>query len=105
MKTNPKLNVTPNSFNFIENFITGELNRQSNIKHIILIFTSVSDIDTTALEALENLNHALQVEQITLHLSEVKGPVLDKLAKTDFLKLLKPGKVFFCTEQAIKELA
>jgi SulP family sulfate permease len=97
--------ITFANVNFIENFITGELKRQSNIKHIILIFTSVSDIDTTALEALENLNHALQAEQITLHLSEVKGPVLDKLARTDFLKQLKPGKVFFCTEQAIRELA
>ena len=97
--------ITFANVNFIENFITGELNRQSNIKHIILIFTSVSDIDATALEALENLNHDLQAEQITVHLSEVKGPVLDKLARTDFLKQLKPGKVFFCTEQAIRELA
>jgi hypothetical protein len=30
---------------------------QPEVKHIILIFTSVSDEDTTALEALESLNH------------------------------------------------
>lgn len=76
-----------------------------SVKHIILIFTSVSDVDTTALEVLENLNHDLQASQITLHLSEVKGPVLDKLERTDFLKQLKPGKVYFRTEEAVKELA
>jgi len=91
--------------NFIEGFIASELIQQPDVKHIILIFTSVSDVDTTALEALESLNHALQASQVTLHLSEVKGPVLDKLERTDFLKQLKPGKVFFRTEEAVKELA
>ncbi len=91
--------------NYIEGFIASELIQQPEVKHIILIFTSVSDVDTTALEVLENLNHDLQASQITLHLSEVKGPVLDKLERTDFLKQLKPGKVYFRTEEAVKELA
>jgi SulP family sulfate permease len=90
---------------YIEEFIEAQLRRQPAVKHVILIFTSVSDIDTTALEVLENLNHALQASHVTLHLSEAKGPVLDKLEKTDFLKHLAPGKVFFRTEDAIKELA
>ena len=97
--------ITFANVNFIENFITAELKHQANIKHIILIFTSVSDVDATALEALENLNHALQASGLTLHLSEAKGPVLDKLKKTNFIKQLQPGKVFFHTEDAIKELA
>jgi SulP family sulfate permease len=97
--------ITFANVNFIEEFIIAELRRQGNVKHIILIFTSVSDIDTTALEALENLNHVLQGSGMTLHLSEAKGPVLDKLKKTDFLSQLKPGKVFFHTEDAVKELA
>lgn len=97
--------ITFANVNFIEEFMTAELRRHARIKHIILIFTSVSDIDTTALEALKSLNHALQESGMILHLSEAKGPVLDKLEKTDFLKQLKPGKVFFHTEDAIKELA
>jgi SulP family sulfate permease len=43
--------------------------------------------------------------RITLHLSAVKDPVLDKLERTDFLKQLKPGKVFFHTEHAVREMA
>ncbi|MFA6050988.1 MAG: sulfate permease [Methylobacter sp.] len=96
--------ITFANISYIEDFINSELRRQPDIKHIVLIFTSVSDIDTTALEVLENLNHALQAAQKTLHLSEAKGPVLDKLEKTDFLKQLTPGKVFFRTEDAVKEL-
>lgn len=96
--------ITFANINYIEEFIEAQLRRQPAIKHIILIFTSVSDIDTTALEVLENLNHTLQASHITLHLSETKGPVLDKLEKTDFLRKLTPGKVFFRTEDAVKEL-
>jgi len=97
--------ITFANINYIEEFINTELRRQPNLKHIVLIFTSISDIDTTALEVLENLNHTLQASKMTLHISEAKGPVLDKLEKTDFLRQLKPGKAFFHTEDAVRELA
>lgn len=96
--------ITFANINYIESFINAELRRQPDIKHIVLIFTSISDIDTTALEVLENLNHNLQASNMTLHLSEAKGPVLDKLEKTDFLRQLRPGKAFFHTEDAVREL-
>ncbi|MDI1278502.1 SulP family inorganic anion transporter [Methylobacter sp.] len=97
--------ITFANINYIEEFINAELRRQPNLKHVVLIFTSISDIDTTALEVLENLNHTLQASKMTLHISEAKGPVLDKLEKTDFLRQLKPGKAFFHTEDAVRELA
>ena len=91
------------NINYIEDFLATELKHQPNTKHIVLIFTSVSDIDTTALEALESLNQALQTAGKTLHIAEAKGPVLDKLHKTDFLQQLT-GQVFFRTEDAVKQL-
>ncbi len=92
------------NINFVEDYLTDELNRQPNIKHVVLIFTSVSDIDTTALEALESINEGIKASGRTLNIAEAKGPVMDKLRKTEFLELLKPGKVFFRTEDAAKEL-
>jgi len=96
--------ITFANINYIEDFINAELRRQPGIKHIVLIFTSISDIDATALEELEKLNRTLQVSKMTLHISEAKGPVLDKLKKTDFLRQLQPGRVFFHTEDAVREL-
>lgn len=96
--------ITFANVNFIENFINTEVKRKAKLEHIILILTSVSDIDATALDALEILNKALQVSGVTLHLSEVKGPVLDKLKKTNFFSQLRPGDVFFHTAQAIEKL-
>jgi len=97
--------ITFANINFIEDFIVTELRQQPAIRHVVLIFTSVSDIDSTALETLEHLNHNLQAAGIIMHVSEAKGPVLDKLEKTDFIEQLKPGKVFFRTEDAVQELA
>ena len=96
--------ITFSNINFIEDFLNAELKQQPSIKHVVLIFTSVNDIDTTALEVLENINHALQTSGKTLNISEAKGPVMDKLKKTDFIEQLKPGKVFFTNVDAVKEL-
>jgi SulP family sulfate permease len=98
-------NLTFTNVNYVEEFITDQLRRQPDIRHVVLIFASVSYIDSTALEMIEGLNDTLKNLNITLHLSEAKGPVLDKLHKTDFLSHLKPGKVFFRTQDAVNELA
>ena len=97
-------NLTFTNIDYIENYLGTELRRRPDTKHVVLIFNSVSDIDTTALEALEQFNYGLQVQDKTLNIAEAKGPVMDKLGKTDFQQQLKPGKIFFRTEDAVNEL-
>ncbi len=97
-------NITFANASYIEDFVRHELSKHPAIQHVVLIFTSVSHIDCTAFEALDNLNKNLRAAGQTLHLAEVKGPVMDKLEQTDFLKNLQPGKVFFRIEEAVKEL-
>ena len=97
-------NITFTNASYIEEFVQAELNKKRSTQHVILIFTSVSYIDTTALEELESFNHILQASGIALHLAEVKGPVMDKLEQTIFLEQLKPGKIFLQTHDATMEL-
>lgn len=97
--------ITFTNINYIEEFLNDQMQKEPDIKHVVLIFTSVSDIDSTALEALESINHALQGQGKTLNIAEAKGPVMDKLEKTDFIEQLKPGKVFFRNMDAVNELA
>ncbi len=96
--------ITFANVGFIEEFLHDALRQQPNIRHIVLICNAVNDIDSTALEALESFNHAVKVLGKTLNLAETKGPVLDKLQKTDFLQQLVPGQVFFRTEDAVRSL-
>ncbi|GAB6141050.1 solute carrier family 26 protein [Methylosoma difficile] len=96
--------ITFANIHSIEDYLETELKRQPNTRHVVLICTSVNDIDATALEALGHFNHSLQLNGQSLNISEAKGKVLEKLQKTDFLEQIKPGKVFVRTEDAAKEL-
>ncbi len=98
-------NISFANVSYILDFIEDEAIHNSQLKHVILIFSSVSYIDTTAFEALENLINSLKKQHILLHLAEVKGPVFDKLKQTDFLNHLSPGKVFFKTIDVVETLA
>ncbi|GHF17401.1 sodium-independent anion transporter [Kordiimonas sediminis] len=74
------------------------------IRHVVLMCPAVNNIDASALEGLEAMNHRLQDAGITMHLSEVKGPVMDRLQTTSFLDDLT-GDVFLSQYQAWKMLA
>ena len=61
--------------------------------HVILMCSAVNAIDASALESLEEINHRLQDAGIRSIFSEVKGPVMDRLKRSDFLKKLS-GDVY-----------
>jgi len=73
------------------------------LKHLVLMCPAVNHIDTSGLESLEAINHRLKDAGITLHLSEVKGPVMDRLGRTDFLEELT-GKVYLNQYEALQDL-
>ena len=90
---------------FVEEFILQQCADQKSIEHVILICTAVNFIDASALETLENLIINLRDEGVRLHLAEVKGPVMDQLNSTHFIKRLSPGNIYFTTDQAMREIA
>ncbi|MEX1664097.1 SulP family inorganic anion transporter [Zhongshania sp. R06B22] len=88
---------------FIEDRVYELVDANPAIQHVILMCTAVNEIDLSALEVLESINQRLQDSGITLHLSEVKGPVMDVLDKTDFIKHLS-GKVFLSHHLGIAKI-
>lgn len=86
----------------VEERILLELKRHPDVRELVLILSSVSRIDGTALECLQQMNRDLRERDIRLHLSEVKGPVLDRLGRSKFLEELS-GRVFLSSY--IAELA
>ena len=77
---------------FIEDYLLDRV-AQGGVRHVVLMCSAVNEIDLSALEALEEINRQLSEAGVTLHLSEVKGPVMDRLSRTDFLAHLS-GQVF-----------
>jgi MFS superfamily sulfate permease-like transporter len=66
--------------------------------------SAVNSIDASALESLEAIDSRLRDSGILLHLSEVKGPVMDRLKHTHFLRDLS-GKVYLTHYQAVQDLS
>ena len=74
------------------------------LQHVVLMCSAVNEIDASALESLEAINHRLRDAGVALHLSEVKGPVMDRLKRSDLLEELS-GRVFLAQYDAWRELA
>jgi SulP family sulfate permease len=74
------------------------------LEHVVIVCSAVNLIDASALESLEAINARLKDSNVTLHLAEVKGPVMDKLKLSDFLEALT-GRVFLSTYAAWRELS
>jgi len=86
---------------FLEERIYSEVAKQSELKHVILMCSAVNAIDMSALESLEIINERLKLGGIKFHLSEVKGPVMDKLEGTGLLTHLS-GDIFLSQHQTKK---
>ena len=67
-------------------------------------FSAVNEVDFSALESLEAINRRLKDMGVRLHLSEVKGPVMDRLETSHFLSELT-GRVFLSQFDAWTALA
>ncbi|MEZ5572731.1 MAG: sulfate permease [Halioglobus sp.] len=88
---------------YLEDYIYELIAEKEGLQHVILQCTAINEIDLSALEALEAINHRLREQGLTLNLSEVKGPVMDALKKSAFLQHLS-GKVYLTHHQAVKDL-
>lgn len=89
---------------FLEDKIAGLIAERPEVRHVVLMCSAINAIDASALESLEEINHRLLDAGIKLHLSEVKGPVMDRLKRTDFLDHLS-GEVFLSQFDAFREAA
>ncbi|SBR51556.1 MULTISPECIES: SulP family inorganic anion transporter [unclassified Halomonas] len=89
---------------YLEDTVLALAARSPWLKHIVLTCQAVNLIDASALESLEAINTRLKDAGATLHLAEVKGPVMDRLKHTHFCQELT-GQVFFTTFDAWLALA
>lgn len=85
---------------FLEDKIHDAVASDKNIQHVVLMCPAVNFIDASALESLEAINERLGHSNVMLHLSEVKGPVMDRLKRSHFLEHLT-GRVYLTQFDAV----
>ncbi len=88
---------------FLENYIYDRIIDDNDLKHVILMCSAVNEIDLSALETLELINIRLKELGIVLSLSEVKGPVMDRLRRGSFLDHLT-GHVYLSQFAAFRSV-
>jgi SulP family sulfate permease len=88
---------------WLEEFVLEQVAETPRLRHLVLMASAVNAIDASALESLEAINHRLADAGVSLHLSEVKGPVMDALERSHLLHDLT-GEVWLSQDQAFSAL-
>lgn len=97
-------NLTFLNANALKGFLINQVSQHPQLRHVVINCSSVSSIDFSALEMLEDINSELDKLDIRLHFSEIKGPVMDRLQHSKLLKQLS-GKIYLTHYQAMQDLS
>ncbi|MBI6628783.1 SulP family inorganic anion transporter [Pontibaca salina] len=89
---------------YLEDQLAAFVADKPELTDVVLMFPAVNEVDLSALESLEAINTRLREARIRLHLSEVKGPVMDRLKRSDLLAALT-GEIFLSQHEAAQKLS
>lgn len=84
----------------LSGLVAQQLEALPDTRRVVLLMSPVNAIDYSALEALRALHEVLMERDIRLDLSEVKGPVLDRLRAGGWERWFR-GRVFLSHHQAM----
>lgn len=89
---------------FLEDAVMRIVAERPEVHHLVLIGSAVNFIDSSALHTLEHLREELHDAGVQLHLSEIKGPVMDGLHKAGFVEQLGTQHIHMSTHEAMRAL-
>ncbi|MGB0440582.1 MAG: SulP family inorganic anion transporter, partial [Paracoccaceae bacterium] len=88
---------------FLEDKIHSRVAGDAAVRHVILQCSAINEIDLSALESLEAINQRLREMNVQLHMSEVKGPVMDRLSDQHFLDDMT-GQIYLTQYAAVQDI-
>jgi SulP family sulfate permease len=89
----------------VQDFLTQEFQKRPGIRHLVLVMSGVGFVDSSALRVLQVAAETLREAGVTIHLADVKGPVLDRLRRTKIFEQIAPGQVFPTAQVAVTALS
>jgi SulP family sulfate permease len=90
---------------FLKSYVLEQISDRPEIKSVLLISTGINDVDSTGIEVLENLYQQLEAAGVGFYMSDVKGPVSDRLKLARFNSSFMKEHVFLSAYDAICHLA
>lgn len=87
----------------VESRLMAEIAKLPDTHDVVLIMSAVNSVDLSALEALTEIQQDLRARGIELNVAEVKGPVQDRMLRTDLWSSLA-GRVHLSVNAAFESL-
>lgn len=88
---------------YLDNKIDDFIAKQTDINLVILDFSSITNIDTTAAAMIERKIHSFSLLDIKLNICSVIGPVRDQIKKYGLYNKIGPNNFFMNIDQAVSE--
>ena len=90
---------------FVEDLVLRLVSERPQAEHFVLICSAVNFIDASALETLESLIERLESAGVHFYLTDVKGPVMDRLERVGFVEKIGRERIFLTAHEAMQALA
>ena len=88
----------------LENFVLGRISERPDVKQVLLIGSGINEIDATGIEVIEAMDQELAAAEIRFCLSDIKGPVMDRLERSGISQDLLISRTFLSAHEAIRSL-
>jgi sulfate permease, SulP family len=88
---------------FLENTLRRALVEQPDLRHLVLDFAGVNDMDAMALDSLEELIGELEVKGVGVWIAAMKGPVRDVTARAGWPEKFGRRTRHYSVESALRE--
>lgn len=89
---------------YLEDTLLGIVAEQPQVRHLLLIGSAINFIDASALATLESLVIELRDAGVAFYLSDIKGPVMDRLKAIGFVETIGADHIFLSTHEAMTTL-
>ncbi len=86
---------------FLESYLQEQISDRRDIRKVLLISSGINEIDATGIEVLESIIRELNSSNVEFYLSDVKGPVMDRMRASGFEPEFLDKHVFLSAHQAL----
>ncbi|WP_420388791.1 SulP family inorganic anion transporter [Marinobacter sp.] len=90
--------------NAVETYLMQKVACNEDVQDVVLLMSAVNYVDSSALEMLEHLEMDFRATGVSMHLAEVKGPVMDRLHHTRLGKALVDSRIHLSAKHAWEAL-
>ncbi len=90
--------------NAFKDFIVGQLYRRTEVKHIVVDCSAITDLDSSAIHMFRDLVNEVHAANVEIYLSNVRGPVRDTLFKNGIMNKGNIQHFFLSNHEAVQNI-